>query len=114
MGDTMSTVKELRADIGARVRVDLFKASGKWYSTCHVDMRAWYDSMNIHGAVRASCMAEAADPKGGWGIGSNINEWLREGGFAVCADPHHKNSHPVMLSAKDVRAMPNFEEPTEC
>lgn len=82
------------------VRIDRFKEHGKWYDTYAVDMSNHWNDRNedgsynlIHDALRD---AIAADPRFGpqW-----VGGWLRQGGFIVCLEPYHQQSHPITLKA---------------
>lgn len=88
------------AKYDGRTRVDLFKGTGKWYATCHVDMAAWYECDSVHGAVRAACNAEAMKPaaESGWELRGDLDSYLRQDWIAVCAEPHHQHAHPVLLA----------------
>ena len=69
-----------------KVRVDYFKASGKWYMTEEIDMSDVYDYDNILGAVTAAIVNErgALPP-------FNI----------VVLEPYHRHAHPVMIRNAD-------------
>ena len=66
------------------VRVDFFKESGKWYTTEAV---RWigYDTPLIHDAFKASLKAHFGD------------EPRLSGMWAVCLDPYHIHSYPLMI-----------------
>lgn len=65
----------------SKVRVDLFKPSGKWYDTKAIH---WLDYTGyIHEAFKLSIQA---------GLGTKY-----EGMTAVCLHPYHKDAHPLML-----------------
>jgi len=66
------------------IRVDLFKPSGKWYTTISVKMN--FTNPSIHNSLQ-----EAIKEK----YPTNY-----EGMTAVCLNPFHKFSHPVMLTVK--------------
>ena len=68
----------------ARVRVDFFKESGKWYATEAMEWR-YYDGSKylIHDAF-LHCLI------------SQFNGHY-QGMTAVCLEPYHEHSHPVMI-----------------
>lgn len=69
------------------VRVDFFKAGGKWYMTDQFDMSEFWGYGNTpHDAVEAAL--EHA--------GRNWKHFTR-----VVLEPYHKNAYPVMLKAED-------------
>lgn len=65
------------------VRADLFKDSGKWYTTVELNMGPYYDEPLIHDAVRRAYVDN---------ISPNMS-----GMTVVVLEPYHKHSHPVML-----------------
>ncbi len=65
-------------------RVDIFKPSGKWYTTIKVSFTGVYDVPLIHDAFKKA---------------------LRHGHFkfdegfqAICLEPYHVNEHPVSVT----------------
>ena len=80
------------------VRVDIFKDTGKWYSTGWVDMAPWFNTESVHGAVREACNAEATKANGEWGLVRNADEYFAQGWTIVCTEPHHQFAHPVLLA----------------
>ena len=69
------------------VRVDYFKASGKWYMTEAVDMSNYWDgSLFIHDAVRLALQHE-----GLWKPHFTM----------VILEPYHENAYPIMFVASD-------------
>lgn len=66
----------------ARVRVDFFKESGKWHATeeMHWD---YYESLDIHDAFLHCLIAQF--------------NGLYAGMTAVCLEPYHIFSHPLMI-----------------
>lgn len=66
----------------AHCRVDIFKPSGKWYMTITLDLTGLYEHNDIHEAIKM-----AGGPKLELDLG-----WT-----AVCLDPYHQHSHPIML-----------------
>jgi hypothetical protein len=70
----------------AMVRVDFFKASGKWYCTEAVKWTGSYDKELIHDAFNKSLQDHFADqPK-------RLSDM-----DAICLEPYHKFSHPIQL-----------------
>ena len=64
-------------------RVDFFRASGKWYTTEAIDMiKVWGESDMIDAVHKA--------------IVFHTNGRLN-GMTAVCLEPYHEHSHPVMV-----------------
>lgn len=61
-------------------RVDIFKESGKWYTTVAVKMN--YREPIIHDAVRK-------------GLATRLEPGQFSGMMAVCIEPYHEHSHPV-------------------
>lgn len=83
----------------SRVRVTLFKESGKWYSDESVDMYdRWSGCATIHDALMAACADEFEAEEGAWSLSSHPLEWLESGGTIVCLDPYHEHAHPIMLT----------------
>lgn len=80
-----------------RVRVDVFKSSGKWYTTCSVDMEGYYAAPLLHKALFDACSREQATGSG-WDLTTSPEQWLQDGGMIVCSEPYHKHSHPIMLT----------------
>ena len=69
------------------VRVDFFKASGKWYCTEAVRFSD-YNEPDIHFAF-AKALREHF---------KNCPDRLSDM-MAVCLEPYHKNEHPLMLTS---------------
>lgn len=65
------------------VRVDRFKASGKWYDSHAVDMAGLWDEPLIHDALKKALERQGIVLEPGW--------------FAVCLKPHHQNAHPIII-----------------
>jgi len=80
------------------VRVDIFKPSGKWYSTAAVDMSAGYNEANIHRALYDACVREFDKEGGEWGLSVSPQAELEEGFMFVCLEPYSKFAHPIMLT----------------
>lgn len=66
------------------VRVDIFKNSGKWYTTLAIEW-LYYSSDNqlIHDIFRESLKKH---------LGNKFS-----GMTAVCLEPYHEYSHPLMI-----------------
>lgn len=79
------------SDNPGSVRVDYFKASGKWYMTESVDMSGHFRDPSVHEAVRLS-LQEAG-------------RWLPHFTIVVL-DPHHQNSYPVMFISTESMFIP--------
>lgn len=69
------------------VRVDFFKASGKWYMTEDVDMSEFWD----FGAYPGGAVEAALELKG-----RNLKHFTR-----VVLEPYHRYSYPVILLAEE-------------
>ena len=67
------------------VRVDIFKPSGKWYTTIALKWIGYKDVL-IHEAFESSMKIQ------------HPNNW--DGMTAVCLDPYHEHSHPLMIVIK--------------
>lgn len=67
------------------VRVDIFRESGKWYETVAIT-KAKYSNCSIHDSVKAA-LKEV--------IGTGF-----KGMTAVCLEPYHEHSHPIMFVIK--------------
>lgn len=65
------------------VRVDFFKAGGKWYTTEAVPWTGGYDNCNIHEAFDKSLRDH---------LGDRLCEM-----DAICLQPYHEHSHPLMV-----------------
>lgn len=77
------------------VRVDMFKDTGKWYESIAVKwIEGGYDSVSIHESLRASLFRELKEDSGPPRL---------SGMTAVCLEPYHKHSHPIMLRNWDNR-----------
>lgn len=72
----------------AMCRVDFFKPSGKWYCTEAVRFVKWKASPDnlIHDAFKQSLREHFKDTPD-----------RLSGMTAVCLDPHHELSHPLMI-----------------
>lgn len=71
------------------VRVDFFRPSGKWCDTeAVIFVGPWAATTDnlIHDAFRRSLQAHFKD-----------NPTRMQGMIAVCLEPYHEHSHPIML-----------------
>lgn len=68
------------------VRVDFFKTSGKWYTREAVKWTGGYKDVWIFDAFKQSLRDHFKDSPG-----------RLEGMTAVCLEPYHEHSHPLML-----------------
>lgn len=70
------------------VRVDIFKSSGKWYSTIVIDMEPFYNEPIVSDAVAKALVSQ-----------TNYKRSVKSNGwFAICLDPYHRDSSPVMIN----------------
>ncbi len=74
------------SDNPGHVRVDYFKASGKWYMTETLDMNEFYDRWDIHKAIQYAMQEQ---------------EMWRPHFTQVILHPYHQNAHPIMFVATD-------------
>lgn len=66
-------------------RIDIFRESGKHYTTIQIRINGFdYNHSSTKEAVRKNLYEELGD-----------NQYA--GFLAVCLEPYHKNSHPVMF-----------------
>jgi len=68
------------------VRVDFFRGSGKWYTTEAVKWLDWESKNLIYDVFRESLLEHF----------KNSPNRLK-GMWAVCLEPYHINSHPLMM-----------------
>lgn len=69
------------------VRVDFFRDTGKWYTTEAVKMSGQYEGGSLYDIFIAALLAHLTQPDG----------TIRLAGmWAVCLDPYHEHSHPLM------------------
>lgn len=81
------------ATIPSVVRVDFFKASGKWYTTETVDMGATYQEPLLDDAVAKALFNYLKKPSKPGGVCElRLSEMT-----AVILDPFHEHNLPVML-----------------
>lgn len=74
------------------VRVDFFKASGKWYTTIAMKWTGPFE-----GSLRKSFAISLRDAL------RMSDEMLRFSGLtAICLDPYHEHSHPQSMLVNDV------------
>ena len=66
-----------------QVRIDIFKPSGKWYTTIALQWNGYKDIL-IHTAFEQSMDEQYTG--------------LWSGMTAVCLNPYHEHSHPLMIT----------------
>lgn len=71
----------------SRVRIDIFKPSGKWSQSLAIDMGTHYNSNDIHQSVLTLTELALGGPL-------SLNYYI------VCLEPYHKFSHPVLIKGK--------------
>ena len=83
------------------VRVDLLKSSGKWYTTCSVDMNNVYYELNIVQGLLNACQNAYINrhKSSGWDINSTPSDWLKQGGMIVCLEPYCKYPCPLVITS---------------
>ena len=69
--------------------VSLFKPSGKWKYDIQINMAPFYDESSIQEAL-----VKALNQAPHW-----CDLWKHY--IAVCLEPYHKNSYPVMIIPKE-------------
>lgn len=75
------------------VRVDFFKETGKWYTTEAIKWdtyRTDMENFEMLPEILARCINQQ--------IGDRLNEMV-----AVCLEPYHEHSYPVMIFPRDRR-----------
>ncbi len=70
------------SDNPGHVRVDYFKASGKWYMTEMLDMSGYYDWFDLHYAIRYAM---------------EVQEMWRPRFTQVILHPYNENAYPIMF-----------------
>lgn len=91
------------------VRVDFFRASGKWYVTDAVEWLTYEGSPAKGGKLIHDAFAEAlvthlrGEP--------NVGRTRLEDMTAVCLDPYHEHAHPLMMTVKDAIAIVDGTRP---
>lgn len=75
------------SDDPQRVRVDIFKPGGKWYTTIEVKWLRYRsgNDESIHDIFRESLRKEC----------NSSNAY--QGMTAVCLNPYHEHAHPLMI-----------------
>ena len=66
------------------VRVDIFKPSGKWYDTVEMEWDTYESENELIHEIFHRCMGE-----------QSAGDYI--GMTAVCLDPYHKHSVPLMI-----------------
>lgn len=81
------------------VRVDFFQASGKWYETIAVTMEVYSASpehpkgWSVHYSLALALKKKLTNPDGSLRL---------NGMLAVCLEPYHELSHPIMMHVTDI------------
>ncbi len=73
----------------SQVRVDIFKASGKWYTTIEVDMNDVFEFPFIHDALKMCLEKTTWKPA--------VSKKDSDGWFAVCLEPYHVTPYPIVI-----------------
>lgn len=80
------------------VRVEFYKASGKWYTTEAVDMTAFYrepyPEVALAKALAIHLPVRAADGH------RRLHEM-----WAVCFDPYHEKAYPLMIKVAEIEGI---------
>ena len=89
------------SDKASSVRVDFFKKSGKWYCTEAVEWKTYEGEVDkggklIHDAFAEALVAHLRDPE--------TKRVRLDDMTAVCLEPYHVHSHPIMLGVKEAVA----------
>lgn len=77
-------------------RVDLFKKSGKWYTTESVKWLTWGGKPKEGGKLIQDAFREALLAAGIGGLDGSY-----KGMKAVCLEPYHEHSHPLMIEVPE-------------
>ena len=79
----------------SKVRVDIFKSSGKWYETVELDMNKGWDKTTIlHDQFKKAWIEQYPHRP------TVDNRLDSDGWFLVCLEPYHENSHPIVVWLK--------------
>ncbi len=78
------------------VRVDFFKESGKWYTTEAVRWTGSWEDGQLIEELAVSLFAHLKQPDGSLRLADMT---------AICLEPYHKNSYPLMLEVSRVRGL---------
>jgi hypothetical protein len=83
------------SDKSSSVRVDFFKASGKWYCTEAVEWTGEYRQAQLHYEFAKSLhdhLYVLEDDRADVAIAYRLS-----GMMAVCLEPYHEHEHPIIL-----------------
>jgi hypothetical protein len=84
------------------VRVDFFKSSGKWYTTEAVKWTGEYDKGLIHREFARSLRDHLSKDFPAVG---DVGTPRLSGMLAVCLEPYHQHTHPIMLHVDEIDAI---------
>ena len=88
----------------SRVRIDIFRKSGKWYTSGSVDMNSFYLS-HPDEAVILACQKEFGMADAGeWPLSTAPRKAIEEY-IIVCLEPHCEHSFPVMIDEERWKAI---------
>lgn len=77
----------------AKVRMDIFKPSGKWYDFFEVDMGDFYHEDLINKAVKNAFKDKIkTDFKNAQDYFDKHKDW-----YLVCLEPYYENNYPIMI-----------------
>ena len=87
----------------SRVRIDIFRKSGKWYTSGSVDMDGFYNGHHPDEAVMLACQKEFdMSDAGEWPLSTSPQDAIKEYYF-VCLEPYCEHSFPVMITDERLR-----------
>ena len=81
-----------------RVRIDLFRDTGKWYATGSICMADFYRGDIFEGVLRACEREFVRADQGEWPVTTSPREWLEREGTIIVLEPYHEHAHPIMLT----------------
>jgi len=95
----------------AMVRVDFFKERGKWYTTEAVEWTGPYLGKDeatgkvtlIHDSFVESLAAHFEKSEDPTDLAQKGGRWRLEEMVAVCLEPYHEHSHPLMVRVADAK-----------
>jgi len=87
------------------VEVNIFKPSGKWYTTLAIKFLTWDGDTAKNGKLIHDAFREAL-------LGNQSASMLMSDGmFAVCINPFHENAHPIILWGLNPESSPYSRRP---